>query len=415
MSAKKNVACRSYLSSSVTMTTVLIITICILILIAYFFDITASRSKLPSVILLLVVGWLMQQLVNAVGFSLPDLSPALPPLGTVGLILIVLEGALELDFKKEKRALIVKSFIAALLPMLVLLVLIVILFENLGFSSTRINIINALPLCVISSAIAIPTVRNLSIAKREFIVYESSLSDIIGVLLFNFAIINAGVTLITVGSFIGQLALVLVLSFAFTILLSFLLSKIQHHIKFIPIIVLVVLIYALSKLWHLPGLVFILIFGLFLGNTRYLSHWPLVQKLGVNRLFDEVQRFSQITTEAAFLVRSLFFLLFGFLIKTEEVLNAGTLLTASCVVAFIFLIRGIFLWLLKVPLLPLFHIAPRGLITILLFLSISPAESIAVVNRSLIIQIIVITAVVMMIGMMFNKKETAVDLQNNQQ
>jgi Kef-type K+ transport system membrane component KefB len=40
------------------MTTV-IITICALLLIAYLFDLTSSKSKIPSVILLLLLGWLV--------------------------------------------------------------------------------------------------------------------------------------------------------------------------------------------------------------------------------------------------------------------------------------------------------------------------------------------------------------------
>jgi hypothetical protein len=42
-------------------------------------------------------------------------------------------------------------------------------------------------------------------------------------------------------------------------MLSFLLNKIQHHIKFVPIVLLIILIYEISKIFHLPALIFILV------------------------------------------------------------------------------------------------------------------------------------------------------------
>jgi|GEM_PF-1192246 len=53
---------------------------------------------------------------------------------------------------------------------------------------------------------------------------------------------------------------------------------------------------------------------------------------------------------------------------------------------------------------PLVVVAPRGLITILLFLSILPANNINLVNKSLVIQVIVLTAIIMMLGMFFVKQ-----------
>ncbi|MCU0354611.1 MAG: sodium:proton antiporter, partial [Cytophagales bacterium] len=55
---------------------------------------------------------------------------------------------------------------------------------------------------------------------------------------------------------------------------------------------------------------------------------------------------------------------------------------------------------------PLLFIAPRGLITILLFLGIPAAQSIDLVNRSLVIQVIVLTALVMMAGLMLAVPKT---------
>lgn len=387
------------------MTTTIIITFCVLLLIAYVFDLTASKTKIPSVILLLLLGWMVKQLTVLLFIPLPDFSPILPILGTVGLILIVLEGSLELELNKSKLGLIRTSFLGALLPMIALAFLLAFAFRYFGNFGLKDSLTNAIPFCVISSAIAIPSVRNLSSPNKEFVIYESSLSDIIGVLIFNFLALNETINTNSFGNFALQLLIISVVSFVATIGLSLLLSKIEHHIKFVPIILLVILIYSVSKIYHLPGLIFILIFGLAIGNLDEFKRFKWIEKFKPDELNKEVHKFKELTTEAAFLVRALFFLLFGYLIETTEVLNADTFLWALGIVLLIFAFRAIQLKLSKLPLQPLLFVAPRGLITILLFVSIEPTHTISLVNNSLVIQVIILTALLMMFGLMANKPQ----------
>lgn len=382
------------------MTTTIIIAICVLLLLAYVFDLTSSKTRIPSVILLLALGWGARQIVNYGNLQVPDLNPILPILGTIGLILIVLEGALELELDKTKMPLIRRSFIVALLPMLVLAFVLAALFQYFGGGSYQLNLANAIPLCVISSAIAIPTVKNQASQVKEFVIYESSLSDILGVLFFNFIALNEVVNSTSVVHFVVQILLISLVAFIATLGLAWLLGKIDHPIKFAPIILLVILIYAVSKIYHLPGLIFILIFGLFLGNLDELSHIKWINKFKPEALDKEVHRFKEITTEATFLIRALFFLLFGFLIETAELLNLQTIAWAAGIVGGIFILRAIQLKLAKLPLQPYLFIAPRGLITILLFLSLAAEQQIALVNKSLIIQVIILSALLMMGGLM---------------
>lgn len=381
------------------------ITLCILLLIAYVFDLSASKTKIPSVILLLLLGWSVRQLTVLLDVQLPDFSTILPVLGTVGLILIVLEGSLELELNKSKFGLIRKSFLGALIPMIALAFLLAFAFRHFGHFGLKDSLTNAIPFCVISSAIAIPSVRNLSSHNKEFVIYESSLSDILGVLIFNFLAFNETIDIFSFGSFGLQILIITAVSFIATIGLSLLLNKIEHHIKFVPIILLVVLIYAVSKIYHLPGLIFIMIFGLSIGNIDELKQFKWVEQFKLDELNREVTKFKELTIEGAFLIRSLFFLLFGYLIETSEVLNADTIIWAVAIMFLIFLSRAIQLKLSRLPLLPLLFVAPRGLITILLFLSIDPSHTISLVNKSLIIQVIILTALLMMFGLMANKNQ----------
>lgn len=389
------------------MTTTIIITICVLLLLAYVFDISSALTKIPSVILLLMLGWTAKQTVELFNIHIPDLNPLLPVFGTIGLILIVLEGSLELELNKSKRAVIKKSSLNAILQMVALAFLFAFAFQYLGQVSFKIALVNAIPFCVISSAIAIPSVRNLSAFNKEFIIYESSLSDIFGVLFFNFFALNQIINIQSFGNFALQLFFIIIISFVSVLGLSFLLGRIKHRVTFTPIILIVFLIYMVSKMYHLPGLIFILVFGLFLGNLDELKQFKWIEKLRPEKLDIEVKKFKEITTEATFLIRALFFILFGFLMEAKEILNPETIPLAAEIVLSIFLVRLIALKLTKLPLSPLLIVAPRGLITILLFIAIIPEQSILIVNKSLIIQTIILSVLVMMLGLMTaNKNET---------
>jgi hypothetical protein len=383
----------------------LIIAICVLLVLAYAFDVSSSKTKIPSVILLLGLGWTVKQIAQFIEIPIPDLTPILPILGTVGLILIVLEGSLELELNKSKFILVGKTSVMALLPMLILSFGLGYALYYFGDIDFKIGLGNAIPLAIVSSAIAIPSVQNLSPFKREFVTYESSLSDIFGVIFFNFITLNAYIGSQSVGNFLLQLFIILLITAVSTLSLAFLLSKIKHSVKFVPIILMIVLIYAVSKEYHLPALIFILLFGLFLGNLDEIKQTTFIEKLQPEILKKEVHKFKELTGEIAFLIRSLFFLLFGYLIETAELLNTETIIWAIGITSGIFLLRLIFLLILKIQVMPILFIAPRGLITILLFLTIPVSQTTELVNKSLIIQVIILTALAMMFGLIFAKNE----------
>lgn len=395
------------------MTNTFIIAFCVLIIMAYIFDLTTSKTKIPSVILLLILGWSLQQITDIFNINVPNLNGLLPILGTIGLIVIVLEGSLELELNKSKLPLIKKSIIVALIPMMALGFMLAgaFYYYELNYGSGEIDpdfrkaLIGAIPLTVISSAIAIPSAVNLGKKNKEFVTYESSLSDILGVLFFDFVFRNVTIDFHSFWIFLLQLVIIAIVSFIASIGLSFLLAKINHQIKFIPIIILVILIYTVSKIYHLPALIFIMLFGMFIGNLEEIKSLKFIERYKLHKLETEVTKFHEILREGTFLVRVMFFLLFGFLIKTEELLNQKTFYWALGIVGLIFLIRFVQLKISRLPAMPLMFVAPRGLITILLFLYIAPDDRIDLVNQSLVIQVILLSVIIMMIGLMFDKQK----------
>lgn len=381
------------------MTLPIIIALCVLMLSAYFFDITAHKTKIPPVILLFALGWTVNQLAEIFWLEIPDLSTVLPFLGTLGLILIVLEGALELDFDESKVSFVGRTVLIAIIPVLVFSFLLAFAFVQFADVNFKTALLNAIPFGIISSAIAIPSVSNLLAKNKEFVTYESSLSDIFGVIFFNFLLENEKIGAASVGYFLGEIVMILIITFFASIILAFLLSKIKHPVKFAPIILVIVLIFAISELYHLPALIFILLFGLFIGNLDQLRHQSVIKNLHTKSFKKEIKKFKELTLELTFLIRTLFFLVFGFLINTRELINTETLIWSISITVALFLIRAVILRLFKINLLPLVFIAPRGLVTILLYLSIPASLGVGIANDSLIIQVIILTSLAMMLGM----------------
>ncbi|RKV87276.1 MAG: sodium:proton antiporter [Bacteroidetes bacterium] len=388
------------------MSNAIIISLCLLLLISYMFDVSSPKTKIPSVILLLIVGWAVRQAADFFGISIPNLSPILPIIGTVGLILIVFEGALDLELNRSKKKLIISSISMSLIPMLVLSIGIGLVFDTIFGVDFRRGLLNAVPFAVISSAIAISSAKNLLPKDREFVIYESTFSDIFAVVLFNFIIRNEVIDGNSFVVFGWQLILILVITVIATLGLSLLMSKIRHRVKFVPIILLIILIYAIAKEYHLPALIFIFILGLFIGNLDKFKRFRFVDKLQPEIMVKEVVKLNDITTEITFSIRSLFFILFGYLINTHELLNAKTFIIATGILVGIIVLRIIGLKIARQNLNPLLYVAPRGLITILLFITIPDTERISMVNNSLIIQVIVLTALFMMVGLMISKRQT---------
>jgi len=270
-------------------------------------------------------------------------------------------------------------------------------------------LINAVPVSVISSSVAISSARNLSKNNKEFIIYESSLSDILGVVFFNFVLENDYVNIHSFVHFGVQVLIICIVSFIATVGLSFLLRKIDHPIKHAPIIILIILIYAVSEIYHLPALLFILFFGLFLSNIDELKNFDWIKKLNPYEFNKEVSKFREIVMEGAFLIRTFFFTLFGFSFVTNEIINPDTFATALLIFAGIFIVRAIILKIARLPVFPLLFVAPRGLITILLFFAVPATLSFPLVNKSLVIQVIILTTLFMMIGLIITGRKKDVD------
>jgi cell volume regulation protein A len=380
------------------MTDYIILVLCLLVLLAYLFDITSKYSKIPGVILLIGLGIGIQILVNTTGFKIPDMKPLLPVIGTLGLILIVMEASLDLKLGKHKFGLIIKSASAAFfLFTLFAAVMSFIMVKFLGYQLID-SLLNAIPFGIISSAVAISSTSNLNQEQKEFIVYESSLSDVIGILVFDFILIYGNSIGYGLISFTIKGLLTIILAVLITSALAFLLHKITYHINYVIILTSVVIVYVLAKLIYLPALLLVLAFGLALSNNKLAEHTMIRKYVDFDKFRTDLISFTRILRELTFIVRSFFFIMFGYYSKIEGLLDLQNIITAAYIISGIYFIRIIFLWqFLKLPVVPYLFFSPRGLVTILLFLSIPAASRIPLISEEVVTLVILMTILLMMI------------------
>lgn len=377
-----------------------------LVIFSYLFDMIAKHTKVPSVLLLLFLGIGLKQIVTYFNFETFDFLKILPTLGTMGLILIVFEGALDLKYDKDKNKLIKKTFFSAFVILLVTTGAITLLLHELTAYSYHLCFINAIPFSIISSAIAIPSVKGIKKEQREFVIYESSFSDVAGIILFNFAISNDSYNFSAFTNLGIELILIILFATISCLLLLYLIGRINHNIKFFLIISILVLVYAIGQSFHLSALIIVLAFGLFLNNADEIRI-PFFRKYFIYpNLSKDLVQLHQLSAESAFIIRTFFFVIFGFTIMIDQFKDITLIQYGLIILSITYLIRLLYLkFIAKSTLNPLVYITPRGLISILLFYNLPKDLRINGVETGLLFLIILSTSLIMSFGLLGAKKE----------
>ena len=340
-----------------------------LLLAAFGVERLSKHTGVPSVVVMIAIGMIGKPLMSTAGVELTGVQALVPLMGTLGLVLIVLEGAFDLRLSREHWRANLQALLSASVGVLVCVVLFSLAgIWLLNFSAYDAMLL-ALPLSVISSAVAIPASGFMDKAGREFVVYESSISDILGILLF-FAVLNSDRT---VTGIVSSLVINSLISIGLGTLcalgLLFALFKLSGHIRFVPLLSGLFALYAMGKLWHLSPLIMVLMFGLIVNNPAVLARIVWFRNMVSSAAYaDTVREFKSLTAELTFAVRGVFFVLLGYWTDLESVGHWGAWLAAGLLLAGIYWPRH---WLLTALRVPSRHtltwLAPRGLISVLLY------------------------------------------------
>jgi NhaP-type Na+/H+ or K+/H+ antiporter len=375
-----------------------IISASLIIIVSFFFSTIANRTNIPSVLLLIVLGILLKEGMELFGVPEVNLFPVLEILGIVGLIMIVLEASLELELTRDKRKVIFKSLIVALIALLASSYLIALIIQVFLKTDLFNALVYAIPLSIMSSAIIIPSVASLEKDKEEFMVYESTFSDILGIMFFYFllgSVYQEGAAEISF-SIIWNILITVVVSVAISYLLIFLFQKLQSQVKLFLLIAVLVLLYAIGKMLHFSSLIMILIFGLILNNRHIFFKGKLNRMINPKATQKIYNNFHIITLETSFVVRTFFFVVFGMTIVLNSLYNLNVIVISILILGILFGVRYLVLKLfLRKDIFPQVLIAPRGLITILLFFGIPAEYQIAEFDSGILLFTIIISSIIM--------------------
>lgn len=378
---------------------------CGIVVVSYLFSIIGQYARVPSVLLLLAVGILLRYFADKYNFQLKIPQAIVEGLGVVGLIMIVLEAGLDLKIDKEHYKLIRNSFFSALVILIMSVASVTAILQSWLYEPVINCLVYAIPLSIISSAIVIPSLHHLSKNKKEFLVYEASLSDILGIILFNFFTVNQVINAKAGGIFLMNIVLSVALSVVLSLVLFYIMAKTKLNIKFFLIFSLLILIYATGKLLHLPSLIIILLFGLMINNWEKVRLTRLVKILPHKEIEEVRHLMHSITAESSFLIRTFFFIFFGYSIKLQAVVDTDVMFVGSVIVLALFLIRIFYLrFFLHTNLFPEAFFMPRGLITIVLFYKIPSGLRLSNFNEGILFFVVLCTSLIMSVGMMMYKK-----------
>ena len=338
-------------------------------------------------------------------------------LGTVGLILIVLEAALDLKLLKEKIGVIIKSLVISIvgLGFTSYISALFLSYFISDFETTQALLIT-IPLSILSSAIILPSIDDLEEGKKEFMIYESTFSDIVGIILF-YAILSMNQTTSETSEVYGFILSNLMGTIIFSVIVSYVLiyifQNLKSHAKLFLLISVLLVLYALGKMMHLSSLIIILIFGLILNNYKLFFRGFLKDFIIEEKIEHILDDFKVVTVESAFVVRTFFFILFGWSISFNKLTDIKSFLFAIGILSIIYIVRALVLFIFNGTfklknITPELFLAPRGLITILLFYAIPKellVEEISNTVDGILLYVILISCLVMTWSMIKEKRK----------
>lgn len=385
-----------------------IIAVCGLIIISYLYNLLAAKTGIPAVLLLLLTGIICREFLiqENTGFNVPQ--KIVEIFGVLGLIMIILEAGLDLEVARNKITVVKNAFLSALfiflLSALACATLLYFYLDEIFINC----LVYAIPLSVVSSAIVIPSIMHLGENKKEFLVYETSFSDIVGILMFNYIIAGEVLKLQNIAIFIGSALFSVVLSIVLSVLMLLLLLRINTKVRFFLVLSVLVFLYAAGKMAHLPSLFIILLFGLITANWHLPVFKKLYKWIGLAEVNDVKHMLHALTAESSFLVRTFFFFVFGLTIDINLLLDTEVLLAGSSIVMVLFCVRYIYLrFFLKTHIMPALFYMPRGLITVLLFYSIPETFKLSAFNEGILFFVILVTSIIMMMGSVAFREQQA--------
>jgi NhaP-type Na+/H+ or K+/H+ antiporter len=300
-----------------------IIFVGVLVFLAHWFSGIFSRTRVPDVLMLILVGVLLGPVLKIV--SPEDFGAVGPVFVTVALVIILFDGGIGLHpstLRTSLRDTLLLTIIGFVVSML--------LIGAITAWTTSLGWIRSLMLGAIlggtSSAVVVPLVRQLRMSEQSktVLMLESVLTDVLCIIvalglldayMFKEADFHIG-TMIgkIVSSFLLAAMLGIVGAFVWSILLHRV-RTLQYSIFTTPAFVFV--LYGLVELLGYSGAISSLTFGFAIGNAE-LFNLPVIQRYIPRKSISLNETEKVFFAEAVFLIKTFFFVYVGLSIKLAD-------------------------------------------------------------------------------------------------
>ena len=297
-----------------------ILIIGIIIFASHYFIGLFNRTKIPDVLLLIVLGVsfrIISVLLNIDIYPLQETAEnILPP---IALALMLFDGGNHLKFdilKNNIRNTLILTISTYLISALIIIFLCHLIFNYALNESIFIGVVIA----GISPAVVVPLVKSLKMSESAsaILVSESAISDVISIIL-GLAVINSINHKIDFFGFIGNnlsnLFIAISIGFAGSIVWSRVLKKIRRlpNTKFTTLAFIFIL-YGLSETFHFNGPISVLTFSLILANAKNIPR-KFINAFSIGGLIEFTHIEKSFFSEFIFLVKTFFFVYLGMTIQ----------------------------------------------------------------------------------------------------
>jgi len=288
----------------------------IIILLGFVGAVIFERTKIPDVLLLLLIGLVLgpvfNHYLNIEFMSASMLEFIAPYLGALALIIILFDGGLDLNYEKVMRHLGV-SVLHTTVIFIVNIILITILFHFVVGFPLAIAVLLGAVISGTSSAIVIPLLAGTSANEdtRTILVLESVLTDVMCIVsvLTVISILKGGA--VEIGSISSNLlqpfAVAGMVGGLFAVLWLYVLKWFEgKRYAFMITIAALLVLYSFTEYVKASGAIAVLVFGLVLSNR---DEFQRIFRLRTRFVLDK--KISEFHDELTFVIRTFFFVYTG--------------------------------------------------------------------------------------------------------
>ena len=288
------------------------------IFVSHFFTSLFEKTRIPDVLLLIIIGIIVGQIFNLNSNTFGDYGLLL---STLALVLMLFDGGSHLSFDVIKTTLSRCVSISLITFFFTTLTTFLIIKFTLGYELLP-SLFAGTVLGSISPAVIVPIIKMLNVSDRtkSMLVVESAITDVLSIIV-SLGIIGAMTsTQDTLMGFIGmeiiaRMICSILLGFGAAILWSAILEKVRKFPNniFTTLAYLFILYGICEKLaWNGP--LCILIFGLILANAKQIP-LSVLKGLGTSKLAEFTSMEKTLFSEVIFIVKTFFFIYLGLSIE----------------------------------------------------------------------------------------------------